>query len=311
MTLVECNGLDDWQCFIRNYVGLQAKVTLGCQASTVQCQCADDIRMDGQLGTYKCRVAKDYQNFEQPGNSVTIGTVPVTTVQTEGAPGKAVSLFQSAPSAPVAKSSCAKDPQCFDKEYSCESCCSSGVNADGLPCWKTSFNPAACCVDPSGAINNGAVQLFASDHPAGPLDSRGHAIATDNRGYPAKKDAYDSRGRPLPGFDDSRSGSLPVAQSPSSTSLPGISSTLTIILSVCGCVAAVCIGVAVRLYKQRGKQAVPDAASKQHKVVPVAQAGSQYMGETSTRRHSADSTHSATYQADVFCSDRAAWANSP
>ena len=49
MTLAPCNGVDDFQCFtnLHTYPGWESKIAPG--------QCADDIRMNKKLGTYRCR----------------------------------------------------------------------------------------------------------------------------------------------------------------------------------------------------------------------------------------------------------------
>ena len=45
---------------------------------------------------------------------------------------------------------CAKDPSCFDPNYECEGCCSTGLAKNGAPCWDAVYTTKRCCAS-SGA----------------------------------------------------------------------------------------------------------------------------------------------------------------
>jgi len=234
--------------------------------------------MDGVLGTYTCRGQKIYQDAA----SGKIGNVDVQLVQT---PIGSEATFLSAPTAPTKPDSCTKNPLCFDKFYTCESCCTTGKNSEGHSCWNGQFDPAACCKEASSAAT-GSVSLFAATIPTRPADSRGNPVPTDSRGYPAAKGSFDSRGRLLPTV------SKPAERS--TTSAADGFSAVTMALSVVGAVALVAIGVAVRMYSKRRKhdaQITAMAGGPAPAVVPVSK-HELATGESSTRRVSSDTTHS-------------------
>ena len=45
----------------------------------------------------------------------------------------------------ASKTDCAKDDTCFDSNYTCERCCSTGVAVNGAACWDASYTPSRCC----------------------------------------------------------------------------------------------------------------------------------------------------------------------
>merc|ERR1711871_1482679 len=66
----------------------------------------------------------------------------------------AVSL--STPPPPLMASSCAKDPSCFDANYECNQCCSTGIAKNGANCWDAVYTIARCCAGGSSIETTGS-----------------------------------------------------------------------------------------------------------------------------------------------------------
>ena len=120
------------------------------------------------------------------------------------APVEVVGAGNVSPFSVSSVSECVKDPQCFDAEYTCESCCQTGRSATlGLACWNSQFNAAACCRSPASGAASTVAALFSAVAPGTLVDSRGNAAAVDSRGYAAGSAGFDSRGRPVDQPDSS------------------------------------------------------------------------------------------------------------
>ena len=50
------------------------------------------------------------------------------------------------PCTQIGGSSCAKDPKCFDANYECTGCCSTGLAKNGANCWDEKYTTKRCCV---------------------------------------------------------------------------------------------------------------------------------------------------------------------
>ena len=46
---------------------------------------------------------------------------------------------------PASSGVCAKDPGCFDTNYVCSGCCSTGLSVSGGSCWDATYTIARCC----------------------------------------------------------------------------------------------------------------------------------------------------------------------
>jgi len=42
-----------------------------------------------------------------------------------------------------------KNEQCFDWQYSCTLCCTTGFSSEGMPCWNNGFSHEDCCTNPA------------------------------------------------------------------------------------------------------------------------------------------------------------------
>ena len=83
--------------------------SFGCQSIGVHMECIGSTEAGRALGCYKSSFA---------------GGVPSERIRR--------------------RQSCARDPQCFNGTYLCESCCSSGISF-GQQCWTGAYNAARCC----------------------------------------------------------------------------------------------------------------------------------------------------------------------
>ena len=55
-------------------------------------------------------------------------------------------VIQPAGPEPTANSAqCAKDTSCFDANYECTGCCSTGKAVNGAPCWDAVYTTSRCC----------------------------------------------------------------------------------------------------------------------------------------------------------------------
>lgn len=204
---------------------------------------------------------------------------------------------------PFSVSECVKDPQCFDAEYTCESCCQTGRSATlGLACWNSQFNAAACCRSPASGAASTVAALFSAVAPGTLVDSRGNAAAVDSRGYAAGSAGFDSRGRPVDQPDSSATAGIDAPAS----------NVAAIASSVAGCAVLLAGIVAATVYRRRtsskhSSSSTPNSSDSERRpsprVVPVPKAGewqANLSAELSTKAASIDSS-------DAEVGGRAAW----
>ena len=175
-----CSSGDARQCFEALNFGstgtVYKLVDEVIRPGTSSAQCADDIRYDGRLGTYRCRPL-DTALIQWTGDPLwsigLIGKVPVylTATAPETPPPQAPRAIQPLPPPPVTfppvnpisysppsplltltptmgDESCPLRLECFDALYSCTSCCQTGQSSNGLPCWDFYYTKEECC-DPN------------------------------------------------------------------------------------------------------------------------------------------------------------------
>ena len=57
---------------------------------------------------------------------------------------------------------CAKDSSCFDFNYECTSCCSTGLAKNGAPCWDATYTVSRCCASSAAAAPVAALSMSGS-----------------------------------------------------------------------------------------------------------------------------------------------------
>lgn len=76
---------------------------------------------------------------------------------------------------------CARDMSCFDSDYVCVPCCTTGVSTSGKACWDHDYTQERCC-NPNAVLPGppSAVQFLSVGGPMPKaVDSRGHPLQTD------------------------------------------------------------------------------------------------------------------------------------
>lgn len=274
-----CDKTKAEQCFIPS-----ANSAFYAYMSPMQCADGTSVAADSaapRLWSRSCSgVTKVFQVYSSA--TLKIGNAPVQVVG-----GGNVS--------PFSVSQCAKDPLCFDVEYTCDSCCQTGRSStQGLACWVAPYNAAACCNSPTPGAGSTAAALFSAVAPGTKVDSRGNPATVDSRGFSAGSAGFDSRGRPID-FGDSASSGVDARAS----------NVAAIASSVAGCAVLLAGIIAATVYRRRksSKHSSSESDSERRhspRVLPVHKGGQyQLSAELSTKAASLDSSEAEA--------SRAAW----
>jgi hypothetical protein len=211
MSLIECDPNDSRQCFISFPAKFQTLTVTVMQVydsvkdlrpgfDLLDALCADDIRLNGQLGVYKCR-AGSTSILSTASNIHMIGYAAVN--DTQACPGftptaslpsnnvafqmaaepTGVSIQSSSTPAPYltygatltlvstlspSSATCAKDTTCFDALYPCDLCCRTNKRANGDLCFDSYFSRDRCCywqLNPALSLTDSTSQTSCAKDP--------------------------------------------------------------------------------------------------------------------------------------------------